>query len=409
MRSVHAIGWSTPICNTGDDVANSEPVPRLPSSQWTELIKNAREEIINSRRANLSMKKKTDTSYTFSFDGVRIIDKADLEKVCLPETVYSLRERISEEYSLNTEQDRAFKIVSTHAEQIRPQQLNLYIGGMGGTGKSQVLRALQSFFANMGEARRIMVVAPTGNSASLVDGSTYHYAFGLNMPDSASTLTTVRERLRGIDYIFFDEISMCSSHDLYSISSKLCRISGNVDVVFGGFNLIFAGDFAQLPPPIGGEMASLYSDTLRRSMRSRWNQEQALGQVAWHMVTDVVILRQNMRQKHQSRQDARFRQALENMRYKSCTVTDVQFLKSLVISTIENGREGIWRQMGNTSIITGLNTNRDVINDIGVRRFAEERNLHLVEFYSEDICQDVEDNPLKGRKRNRSSSRRVSS
>ena len=36
----------------------------------------------------------------------------------------------------------------------------------------------------------------------------------------------------------------------------------NPDSPFGGLNMIFSGDFAQLPPPIGGENSSLYSWTV---------------------------------------------------------------------------------------------------------------------------------------------------
>lgn len=54
--------------------------------------------------------------------------------------------------------------------------------------------------------------------------------FGFNS-DSAQTsniqLAQVKSRLEGVDYVFFDEVSMLS---------------------FGGLNMIFAGNFAQLPP-----------------------------------------------------------------------------------------------------------------------------------------------------------------
>jgi len=54
-------------------------------------------------------------------------------------------------------------------------------------------------------------------------------------------------------------------------------------------------------------------------------QESAIGKALWHQVTTVVILRENMRQKSQSPEDAKFRKALENMRYKACTQEDIEF------------------------------------------------------------------------------------
>jgi hypothetical protein len=52
---------------------------------------------------------------------------------------------------------------------------------------------------------------------------------------------------------------MLSCKDMYLISARLARISNKLDMPFGSVNMIFAGDFVQLPPAIGGEHASLYS------------------------------------------------------------------------------------------------------------------------------------------------------
>ena len=47
---------------------------------------------------------------------------------------------------LNKEQERAFRIVANHATNHYSESLKMYIGGIGGTGKSQVLKALTHFF-----------------------------------------------------------------------------------------------------------------------------------------------------------------------------------------------------------------------------------------------------------------------
>jgi len=46
--------------------------------------------------------------------------------------------------------------------------------------------------------------------------------------------------------------------------------------------------------------------------------------------TTVVILRENMRQKTQSVEDANWELPLENMRYAACTPEDIKFLKSRI-------------------------------------------------------------------------------
>jgi hypothetical protein len=46
---------------------------------------------------------------------------------------------------------------------------------------------------------------------------------------------------------------------------------------------------------------------------NHYDQESAIGKALWHQVTTVVIVRENMRQKLQSPEDAKFCVALENM------------------------------------------------------------------------------------------------
>ena len=172
---------------------------------------------------------------------------------------------ICDDFSLNEEQDHAFCIVANHIVLPNSDPLKMYIGGMGGTGKSQVLNAISKFLEKRNEAYCFIIVAPTGTAAALLSSSTYHSVFGINDissdAQSSKTLIQVQTRLQGVDYIFLDEVSMLSCHDMYRISAQLCQVMNNPTTPFGGFNMPFAGDFAQLPPPLGGELVSLYSCT----------------------------------------------------------------------------------------------------------------------------------------------------
>jgi hypothetical protein len=58
---------------------------------------------------------------------------------------------------------------------------------------------------------------------------------------------------------------MLSARDLYRINLQLARVFEKAEIPFGGLNMIFSGDFAQLLPAIGatsGEHVSLYSRTI---------------------------------------------------------------------------------------------------------------------------------------------------
>ncbi|KAK0216005.1 hypothetical protein IW262DRAFT_1277200 [Armillaria fumosa] len=77
--------------------------------------------------------------------------------------------------------DRAFLIVAQHLLCSTSEHLMMYIGGMGGTGKSQMLKALTVFSPRCQESGRLICVALTGMAASIIKGSTYHFTFGINV------------------------------------------------------------------------------------------------------------------------------------------------------------------------------------------------------------------------------------
>jgi hypothetical protein len=111
------------------------------------------------------------------------------------------------------EQERAFRIVSNDAMMDGPEKLWMYLGGMGGMGKSRVIEALMMhFFCERKENHHFLVVSPTGVAAALLNGSTYHSILGINDGEfiSAKTLAQIKARLGGVDYIFLDEVSMIS-------------------------------------------------------------------------------------------------------------------------------------------------------------------------------------------------------
>ncbi|EPT00508.1 hypothetical protein FOMPIDRAFT_65598 [Fomitopsis schrenkii] len=147
--------------------------------------------------------------------------------------------------------------------------------------------------------------------------------------------------------------------------------------------MIFAGDFAQLEPP--GSGYSLFSSkvTSTRHTAGSWRQQEAsLGKATWHQVTTVVILWQNMRQKSQTPEDAKFRKLLENLRYKACTMADPHLYDP---------------NFRNVSMILSYNSHRDRINELGVARFAKDTGQTLHTFYSSDHFASTDDTGKRGK------------
>ncbi|KLO03942.1 hypothetical protein SCHPADRAFT_841200, partial [Schizopora paradoxa] len=188
-----------------------------------------------------------------------------------------------------------------------------------------------------------------------------------------------------------------SCHDLYVVSSRLAVAKNNTQDPFGGVNMIFAGDFAQLPPAMNA--SPLYSGNVSNRVQSGTTikgQESSIGKALWHQVTTVVILKQNMRQRTQTPEDAKLRTTLENMRFRACTRDDVQFLKSLIAGKGKNRKKLNKKRFRNVSVITGLNIHRDAMNENGVARFAADTNQTVETFYSIDHLAVTD--PTKGRR-----------
>ena len=156
-------------------------------------------------------------------EGVEIVDKSYLDWKCHPLAWDNTIDTIMSNFTLNKEQEQAFHIVANHVCHPKPDQLKMYIGGMAGTGKSQVLKALMKLFELQSESYCFIVMAPTGNAATLLGGTTYHSMFGVNDwgdqgGDGTEQLDKRRAWLVSTDYLFVDECSMLSCHDMFCLS-----------------------------------------------------------------------------------------------------------------------------------------------------------------------------------------------
>jgi hypothetical protein len=376
------------------------PTVHNTGAQWKNIVKQCRENILTIKKINYSSTISKLNNLTNNFFQPLAVKLLPSEyflhnfKTHNPtdqEIIYN----VIEEFSLNKEQKRAFHIIANHASDICPQQLKMYLGGMGGTGKTQVIKALISMFNQRKQNHRFVVLAPTGTAAALLNGSTYHSVLGIRssntngeqdelLRNEAVVIREVQERLEGVDYIFIDEVSMIACHELYTISSQLSKVTNEYDKPFGGKNIIFAGDFAQLPPTSG---SPLYRNTVsqtQKSTMSRRDQESTIGKILWQQITTVVILTQNMRQTEMSEEDQKFRTALNNMRYAACTQDDLIFLKTLIVNKNTTGNKLLDLEFRNVSVITSLNTQKDQINDLGSERFSMDTGQKLTHFYSID-------------------------
>ena len=90
---------------------------------------------INSEKSNAT-----------AFNDVKIVDKTYLEHSFKASEGQQFIDNTATEFCLNEEQERTYQIVANYATTKNTDRLKMYIGGMGGTGKTQVIKALIKFF-----------------------------------------------------------------------------------------------------------------------------------------------------------------------------------------------------------------------------------------------------------------------
>ncbi|KAJ3539217.1 hypothetical protein NM688_g6398 [Phlebia brevispora] len=288
-------------------------------------------------------------------------------------------------WTLNEEQALAFEIIArTVVDGPSTGPLRMMIGGPGGTGKSRIIDAVRDFFEARGDARRFRLTSYTGVAARHISGMTLHSALCLSgdgaLPRRGSKghhdLASMWE---GVDFLFVDEVSMIGCEMLAKISQALSLAKGR-DEPFGGVNVIFAGDFAQLPPVGESRLfGHLNTSDGRRATKTR-RQLAILGKLLWLSVETVVMLYKPMRQTGEHNQ--RFVELLERLRTGECTDDDYTLLCSRTLSAASvDLREPEW---AHAPVIVYDNASKDALNVRAVHAFAQSTGEDVVWYMSTD-------------------------
>lgn len=124
---------------------------------------------------------------------------------------------------------------------------NVLVTGSAGTGKSTLLRALSQ------ELKYLPITGSTGVSAVNVQGLTIHSWAGIGFGELPvdqileELRPPARSRIQKAKRLAIDEISMIHA-DILDLLNELFRKVRKNPAPFGGIQMIFFGDFLQLPP-----------------------------------------------------------------------------------------------------------------------------------------------------------------
>ncbi|BDS12161.1 AAA family ATPase [Aureispira anguillae] len=130
---------------------------------------------------------------------------------------------------------------------------NVFLTGSAGAGKTYVLNQYIQYL----KERRvpIAVTASTGIAATHMNGMTIHAWAGIGVRthltqkdlEFMKTKKYLRDKLEAAKVLIIDEISMLHKTQLDMVNQVLKFFKGN-NYAFGGIQVIFSGDFFQLPP-----------------------------------------------------------------------------------------------------------------------------------------------------------------
>ena len=142
---------------------------------------------------------------------------------------------------LNADQRRALDLVL--------QGQNVFVTGVGGTGKTVLLRQMRRRLEENGKV--VGIAAPTGIAAEAIEGYTIHKVAGFGVPKSVGDLGHVNKLRESVikeyDVLMIDEVSMIAGEFFDRLSEHLTKVRRDPRP-FGGMQVVLFGDFLQLGP-----------------------------------------------------------------------------------------------------------------------------------------------------------------
>lgn len=298
----------------------------------------------------------------------------------------------------NREQCRALRIMARHIITGGPSQLLMYVAGVGGTGKSHLIKALVLLMEKLGRRDELLLGAPTGIAAVLIGGHTMHSLSMTNPHRKSKTTDDLVSLWRGVRYLVVDEISMVGALFLSQFSDRLKQAKQDdptsAHKPFGGVNIIFTGDFGQLKPP---RQHSLFAHQLVdnpsfEESRNLDGVNAMNGAFLWRQVNVVVKLLKN----HRHNSDPDYSGFLDRLRLGLCkphssrfeTVAcddDLEFLRTREITEIAKNDVRSLSKFRDAPVIVGSKDVRDAINVKYVSFHAKRLGQPVYMYHSRDF------------------------
>ncbi|MBP9765869.1 MAG: AAA family ATPase [Candidatus Pacebacteria bacterium] len=190
---------------------------------------------------------------------------------------------------------------------------SIFLTGAAGTGKTFVLNKYIEYLKT--HSITPIITASTGIAATHIAGQTIHSWSGIGILDKIDKFTLDRleqneklyKKYENIKVLIIDEISMLHASKLDMINTLFKTFRKN-SKAFAGIQIIFCGDFFQLPPVVKN-----YQNKNLESLEKENEKEFAYNSNAWKELNPVICyLSKNYRQ-----EDEKLLKILNNIRFET--------------------------------------------------------------------------------------------
>ena len=166
---------------------------------------------------------------------------------------------------------------------------NVFLTGEPGAGKTHTINEYVDYLKDADV--EVAITASTGIAATHIGGMTIHSWSGIGIKrkfdkydlDKIASNEYVSKRIRRAKVLVIDEISMLSA-DTLSMVEAVCREVKQNDEAFGGLQVVFIGDFFQLPPIIKNVEDSPQIKLIEKENQSNF----ACDSTAWENAKPIV-------------------------------------------------------------------------------------------------------------------------
>lgn len=247
--------------------------------------------------------------------------------------------------------------------------VNVFLTGEPGAGKTHTINNLVNYLRTCDVEPAI--TASTGIAATHIGGMTIHSWSGIGIRtkldkydlDKIASSEYISKRVRKTRILLIDEISMLSSNMLDMVD-MVCREIKQSDEPFGGIQIIFVGDFFQLPPIIR-------RDNIKNKQSSLISAVSPLGifayeSGAWERASPVVCY---LTEQHRQ-DDKDFLSVLSGIRANNFSAVHRKF-----ITTRQIDYDDITEEIMNITKLFSHNIDVDRVNNIELAKLEEEVKL----------------------------------